>query len=183
VEAQQIVLEKASEITAPSPPLNTETISNEPKVSALSLSSIRAKRALEESNKAFVKEVVDLPIEPFSETEMLVQWTKYAKRLGDKGFKIMESLLLINDPVLKGFNITLELPNEGSKLDFEKELNGLLGHLKGHLSNHDITIDVIVNESFENKKNFNDQDRYNRLHEINPSIDLLRITFGLDLNG
>jgi hypothetical protein len=22
-----------------------------------------------------------------------------------------------------------------------------------------------VNESFENKKNFNDQDRYNRLHE------------------
>jgi hypothetical protein len=51
---------------------------------------------------------------------MLVQWTKYAKRLGDKGFKIMESLLLINDPVLIGFNITLELPNEGSKLDFEK---------------------------------------------------------------
>jgi hypothetical protein len=108
---------------------------------------------------------------------MLVQWTKYAKRLGDK--KIMESLLLINDPI--GFNITLELPNEGSKLDFEKELSGLLGHLKGHLHNHDIT--VIVNESFENKKNFNDQDRYNRLHEINPSIDLLRTTFGLDLNG
>jgi hypothetical protein len=54
---------------------------------------------LEESNKAYVK-VVDLPTEAFSETEMLVQWTKYAKRLGDKGFKIMESLLLINDPVL-----------------------------------------------------------------------------------
>jgi hypothetical protein len=50
----------------------------------------------------------------------MLQWTKYAKRLGDKGFKIMESLLLINDPVLIGFNITLELPNEGSKLDFEK---------------------------------------------------------------
>ena len=183
MEAQQIVLEKTTEITAPSPPSNTETISNEPKVSALSLSSIRAKRALEESNKAFVKEVVDLPKEPFSETEMLVQWTKYAKRLGDKGFKIMESLLLINDPVLNGFDITLELPNEGSKLDFEKEINGLLGHLKGHLHNHDITIDVIVNESFENKKNFNDQDRYNRLHEINPSIELLRTTFGLDLNG
>jgi hypothetical protein len=28
---------------------------------------------------------------------------------------------LINDPVLNGFNITLELPNEGSKLDFEKK--------------------------------------------------------------
>jgi hypothetical protein len=46
-----------------------------------------------------------------------------------------------------------------------------------------MTLPLIVNESFENKKNFNDQDRYNRLHEINPSIDLLRTTFGLDLNG
>jgi hypothetical protein len=114
---------------------------------------------------------------------MLLQWTKYAKKLGDKGFKIMESLLLINDPVLKGTSISIELPNEGSKLDFEKELNGLLGHLRGHLHNHNISIAVIVNETITNRKNFNDQDRYNRLHELNPNIELLRTTFGLDLNA
>lgn len=180
VEPQEIVSEKKTEFVSPK---KVEATTNEPKISAFSLSSIRAKKALEESNKSYVKEVVDFPTEAFTETEMLLQWTNYAKRLGDKGFKIMESLLLINDPVLNGFNITIELPNEGSKLDFEKELNGLLGHLKGHLHNHDITIDIIVNESFENKKNFNDQDRYNRLHEINPNIELLRTTFGLDLNA
>jgi DNA polymerase-3 subunit gamma/tau len=158
-------------------------LSNEPKVSALSLSSIRAKKALEENNKSFVKEVVHLPTESFTETEMLLQWNKYAQRLGDKGYRIMESLLLINDPVLNGTAISIELPNEGSKLDFEKEINGLLGHLKGHLHNHDITIEVIVNESFESKRTFNDQDRYNRLHQINPNIELLRTTFGLDLNA
>ncbi|WP_379852896.1 DNA polymerase III subunit gamma/tau [Flavobacterium zhouii] len=156
--------------------------SSETKVSAFSLSSIRAKKALEESNKGIVKEVLHLPTEAFTETEMLLFWNKYAQRLGDKGYKIMESLLLINDPKLNGTSITLELPNEGSKLDFEKEVNGLLGHLKGHLHNHDITIEVIVNESVESKRNFNDQDRYNRLLEINPNIDLLRTTFGLDLN-
>jgi hypothetical protein len=155
----------------------------ETKVSALSLSSVRAKKALEESNKTFVKEEVHLPTESFSETEMLLHWTKYAKRLGEKGFRIMESLLLINDPVLSGVAITLELPNEGSKLDFEKELKGLLGYLHGHLHNHDITIEVLVNESVQNRKNFNDQDRYNRLHEINPNIELLRTTFGLDLDA
>lgn len=154
-----------------------------PKYSALSLSSIRAKRALEESSKTIVKETTHLPTEVFTETEMLLQWTKYAKRLGDKGFKIMESLLLINDPVLKGTAITIELPNEGSKLDFEKELNGLLGHLRGHLHNHNISIEVIVNETITNRKNFNDQDRYNRLHELNPNIELLRTTFGLDLDA
>ena len=138
---------------------------------------------MEESTKGIVREVSQLPTESFNETEMLLQWNKYAQRLGDRGFKIMESLLLINDPKLNGTTITLELPNEGSKLDFEKELNGLLGHLKGHLHNHDITIEITVNESIENKRSFNDQDRYNRLHEINPNIELLRTTFGLDLDA
>ncbi|MEL1240185.1 DNA polymerase III subunit gamma/tau [Flavobacterium flavipallidum] len=138
---------------------------------------------MEQNKKTVVRPTLDLPTEAFTETEMLLQWTNYAKRLGDKGFKIMESLLLINDPVLNGTTISIELPNEGSKLDFEKEMNGLLGHLKGHLHNHNITIEVIVNEAVAVKKALNDQDRYNRLHEINPHIDLLRTTFGLDLNA
>jgi hypothetical protein len=138
---------------------------------------------MEESGKTYVKPTTILPTEEFTETEMLVQWNKYAQRLGDKGLKIMESLLLINDPTLSGTVITLELPNEGSKLDFESQIHGLLGHLKGHLHNHDITIEVLVNEAVETKRNLNDQDRYNRLLEINPNIDLLRTTFGLDLNA
>ncbi len=165
-------------IAIPKPSISNESA---PNVSALSLSSIRAKKALEENSKTIVKETLHLPTEPFSETEMLLQWNKYAQRLGDKGYKIMESLLLINDPVLNGTHITIELPNEGSKLDFESEKLGLLGHLKGHLHNHDITIEVIVNESFESKRSFNDQDRYNRLHQLNPNIELLKTTFGLDI--
>ncbi len=80
---------------------------SDPKFSAFSLSSIRAKKALEESTKAIVKEIVHLPTEAFTETEMLLQWNKYAKRLGDKGYRIMESLLLINDPELNGTAIRL----------------------------------------------------------------------------
>ncbi|WP_229350230.1 DNA polymerase III [Flavobacterium chungbukense] len=94
----------------------------------------------------------------------------------------MESILLISDPTLNGTTITYELPNEGSKLDFEGQMNGLLGYLKGHLHNHDITIEVIVNEEIKAVRAFNDQDRYNRFLEINPSIELLRTTFGLDIN-
>ncbi len=152
-----------------------------PKVSAFSLASIKAKRDLQESNKSIVKEIVHLPNEPFTETDMLLHWNKYAQKLGEKGFRIMESLLLINDPTLDGSVITIELPNEGSKIDFESEKNGLLGHLKGHLHNHDIIINVVVNESVENKFAFTPQDKYNRLNEINPSLELLRKTFDLDI--
>ncbi len=112
---------------------------------------------------------------------MRLHWNKYAERLGQKGLKIMESILLISDPVLNGTTISYELPNEGSKLEFESQMNALLGHLKGHLHNHDITIEVIVNEQAEMKRTYNNQDRYNRFLEINPNIELLRSTFGLDL--
>lgn len=173
----EIVTEPTAEVAPKTPQIST----TETKVSALSLASIRAKRELQETNKSHTKEAVQLPSEPFTETDMLLHWNKYAQKLGDKGYKIMESLLSINDPVLNGTEITLELPNEGSKIDFESEKNGLLGYLKGHLHNHDITITVIVNESIENKFAFTAQDKYNRLNEINPNLELLRKTFDLDI--
>lgn len=163
------------------PKPQTLNLPEEPKVSAFSLSSIRAKRELQESTKGFVKEEAQLPTEAFNETEMLLQWNKYAQRLGDKGHKIMESLLLISDPKLEGTTITHELPNEGSKIDFETEKIELLGYLRGKLHNHDITIKIIVNEKVENKFAFTPQDKYNRLREINPNLDLLRKTFDLDI--
>ena len=181
IESIQNSIEIIAEVEITNTPLPETSASSEPKVSALSIASIRAKRELQETNKSNVKESILLPTEPFTETDMLLHWNKYAQKLGDKGYKIMESLLSINDPVLNGTTITLELPNEGSKIDFESEINGLLGHLKGHLHNHDITISVVVNESVENKFAFTSQDKYNRLNEINPSLEILRKTFDLDL--
>jgi len=150
-------------------------------ISALSLGSIRAKKELMEAQKGVVKVEEHLPSEDFTETEMLELWYKFADRLGDKGAKIMESLLRISDPKLDGTIIIYELPNEGSKIDFEKAKPELLGYLRGHLHNHDITIEVIVNEEVKVKNAFTPQDKYNRLNEINPNLELLKKTFDLDL--
>jgi DNA polymerase-3 subunit gamma/tau len=151
------------------------------KVSALSLASIRAKKEMAENLKSTVKEVVHLASEPFTETEMLEQWLKYAQRIEDKGFRIVASLLTINDPILEGTTIIHELPNESSKIDFEKEKPELLGYLRGKLHNHDISIEVRVNETLVVKKAFTNQDKYNRLIEINPNIELLKKLFDLDV--
>lgn len=159
----------------------TTNLPEGPKFSALSLSSIRAKKELLESTRGIVKEDVLLPTEAFNETDMLLQWSKYAQRLGDRGHKIMESLLLIGDPKLEGTKITHELPNDSTKIEFESEKLELLGYLRGKLHNHDITIDVVVNEKVENKFAFTPKDKYNRLNEINPNLELLKKTFDLDI--
>jgi hypothetical protein len=151
------------------------------KVSAISLASIRAKKEMAENFKAAVKEDTHLPKESFTETEMLEQWLKYAQRMEDKGFRIIASLLTINDPTLDGTTIIHELPNDSSKLDFEKERPELLGYLRGKLHNHDITINVNVNETLAVKKAYTNQDKYNRLVEINPNLELLKKMFDLDI--
>ncbi len=93
----------------------------------------------------------------------------------------MESLLRISDPKLEGTKIIHELPNDGSKIDFETQIHGLLGYLRGHLHNHDITIEILVNEKIENKFAFTPLDKFNRLNEINPNLELLKKTFDLDI--
>lgn len=168
-------------ISTETPKSPTTNTSEGPKFSALSLSSIRAKRELQESTKGIVKEEVLLPTEAFNETDMLLYWNKYAVRLSDKGHKIMESLLRISDPKLEGTKIIHELPNDGSKIDFETQIHGLLGYLRGHLHNHDITIEIVVNEKIENKFAFTPLDKFNRLNEINPNLELLKKTFDLDI--
>ena len=150
------------------------------KVSALSLASIRVKKEMAESFKAHVQEPVHLPSETFTETEMLEQWVKYAQRMEDKGYRIIASLLTINDPTLDGTTIIHELPNESSKIDFDKEKTELLGYLRGKLHNHDIKIQVKVNETLVSKRAYTNQDKYNRLLEINPNLELLKKMFGLE---
>lgn len=159
----------------------SSTLSESPKFSAMSLSSIRAKKELLENTRGIVKEDVHLPSEAFSETDMLLHWTKYAEKLGNKGHKIVESLMLIGDPKLEDTSIVHELPNESTKIEFESEKAELLGYLRGKLQNHNITIDLIVNEKVENKFAFTPKDKYNRMNEINPNLDLLKKTFDLDI--
>nr|WP_294936752.1 DNA polymerase III subunit gamma/tau [uncultured Flavobacterium sp.] len=151
------------------------------KVSALSLASIKAKRELEASQRATVRHHDELPKEPFTETDMLLQWTNFAQKLSDKGQKIMATYMLINDPTLEGTAIKLELPNEGSKVDFDNNKTELLGYLRGKLHNHDIVIDVHVNEVTQSKHAFTPLEKYEKLKSINPAMELLRKTFDLDV--
>ena len=151
------------------------------KISSLSLSSIRVKKELMEAQKDVIIQEEHLLAEEFSEAQMLEFWYKYAQRLNDKGQMIMESLLRISDPKLEGTKIIYVLPNEGSKIDFEKAKPELLGYLRGHLHNHDISIEVIVNESMKSKIAFTTQDKFNRLKEINPNLEELRRLFDLEI--
>lgn len=151
------------------------------KVSALSLASIKAKKELEAQQNQHQKHREELPSEAFNETDMLLQWNKFAQKMTDTGKRLMATYMQMNDPTLNGTTITLELPNQSTKEEFLSGSIELLGYLRGKLHNHDITIEVVVNETVENKYAFTPQEKFERLKQINPNLDLLRKTFDLDV--
>ncbi len=161
--------------------ISNSTENKTTKVSAFSLASIKQKKELAEAQKLVIRETIQYPTDPFTETDMLLQWNKFALKLEEKGQMIMHTLMLMNDPKLEGTKIIHELPNEGTKVEFERTKNEILGYIRGKLHNHDIEIEMVVNEKMENKRAFTPQDKFNRMNELNPNLDLLRKTFDLDL--
>ena len=153
------------------------------KVSTMSLASIRAKKELAGTLQNTSKESDQLPSEPFTQTEMIEQWLKYAKRMEDNGQHIIASLLTLNSPILEENTIIHELPNESSKIDFDKEKQEILGYIRGMLRNHNLTIEVKINETILEKKLYTTQDKYKRLAELNPNLEIMRNIFGLEING
>lgn len=112
---------------------------------------------------------------------MLLLWNKFAQRLTDQGKRLMATYMQMNNPVLKETTIFLELPNQSTKEEFLTGNNELLGYLRGHLHNHDITIEVLVNETTESKYAFTPIEKFEKLKSINPNIELLRKLFDLDV--
>ena len=145
------------------------------------MASIKAKKEIEAQQNLHQKHNEALPSEMFNETDMLLKWNKYAQKMTDTGKRLMATYMQMNDPTLNGTTITLELPNYSTKEEFLAGSHELLGYLRGNLHNHDITIEVFVNEAVENKYAFTPQEKFERLKQINPTIELLRKMFDLDV--
>ena len=160
---------------------NNQPLTTQPKVSAFSLAGLRAKKELEAKQTAHLSSIERLPTESFSETDLLLLWNKYAQRLSDTGKKLMSTYMLMNEPKVNGSTIILELPNQSTKEEFLSGSIELIGYLRGKLHNHDLVIEVLVNEAVEKKYAFTPDDKYERLRAINPAIDVLRKTFDLDV--
>lgn len=151
------------------------------RVSALSLSSIRAKKELEASIQKKVVNLDDLPKEPFTEEALMKEWKIYGERLSNSGLMLMCSLMGMVTPEVKGSKVHIELPNEGSKLSFDENKYDLVNYLRKKLDNYDIEVLITVNEEITIKQTFDPKEKLKHLNELNPNLELLCRTFALEL--
>lgn len=124
----------------------------------------------------------DLPKDDFTEADLQRHWSDFTEQIDKKGQKILASNLNTDVPKLgKDFTIHIELPNGTMKKEIERESFELMGYLRTKLNNHFIQLIIKVNESSAKKFAFTPEEKYEKLREKNPAIDLLRKEFDLDL--
>ncbi len=151
------------------------------RTSGLSLKSIKAKKEHQIRQMEVVIDPNDLPKEPVTEEELVKAWKDYAKAMDRKGEKIMMSILEMDTPKLKDTSIQLEFPNETLKIELERAQFPLMEFLRKTLKNYDLSLEITVNEEIEKQYAFTPIEKYQKLKEKNPNIELLKKTFGLDI--
>lgn len=151
-------------------------------ISGLSISGLQQKKQiLQKKVDRVIKEEALLLKKPFTENALLAAWNEYIVRLDKKGEKIMASNLQTDTPKLVDTTIHLEFPNETMRVELERAKHGLMEFLKRKLENHSITLEITVNEEAERKYTYTAVEKYAKLKELNPNIEILRKTFDLDL--
>mgnify|MGYP007000076830 CR=1 len=63
----------------------------------------------------------------------------------------------------------------------ERQKTDLLQFIRLALQNYSIDLDISVNESIEKTFVYTNEEKFQKLKEKNPSIELLKKTFNLDL--
>ena len=166
----------------PAPRTQINIKSTERRVSGLSLSSLKAKKEHQLNKKEDVIDESNLPKANFSEEEMQKHWADFVDILDNDGRKILASNLNSDLPkLLDNFTLWIELPNGTMKKEIEREKYDLMEYLKQKLNNHFIQLRITVNEATTKKFAFTPEEKYQKLREKNPAIDLLRKEFDLDI--
>jgi DNA polymerase-3 subunit gamma/tau len=113
---------------------------------------------------------------------MQKHWADFVRQIDVEGRKILASNLNTDIPKLKeDTTIWIELPNSTMKKEIEREQFDLLEYLRVKLDNYAIKLKITVNETIAKKFAFTPEEKYEKLREKNPAIDILRREFDLDL--
>jgi DNA polymerase-3 subunit gamma/tau len=151
------------------------------RTSGLSLSSIKAKKEHLIKQMDVVINEEELPKEDFTEKQLIEAWNTFTQNIQKEGKYNLASILSIDTPKVKGTTIHLEFPNSTNKVELEKQQYDLLSFLRKTLNNFDINLSISVNEEMEKQYAYTPKEKFEKLKEKNPNIDLLRKTFDLDI--
>ncbi len=149
------------------------------KMNGLSLKSIEYKKEHKNKTKAnhTSEEILS---EDFTHEDIKTTWINFAEIIDKKGEKLLASTLLSDIPKLNDNTIKIQMPNETMKIEINQNKGRILKYIQNTLQNTHIDLEVYVNTTQEKKYVHTKEEKYERLKEINPKIELLKQKLDLD---
>lgn len=178
--------ENQSEMKSQQTP-SAENVVNEPtenqklkkSVPGLSLKSIRQKKAVQSAHAKNSLPEQEM-VEPFTEDQVFNYWKNYTQAVKDAGKRNLSAVLKACQLDVQDKKLMVVLPAQGMKEDLQREQDKLLNYLKKSLKNTHISLHISVKKS-EEKSIVTTKEKYNKLLEINPKVEVLRQKFNLEL--
>ncbi len=158
--------------------LYTNKINTE--VSAFSLSSLKVKKKVNDEIKKIEdskeKENQDLDLNNLKE-----KWNLYSNELEKKGKGNFSSLLTLNEPTIEDkTKIVYNVPTKSSKKELIEIKEDLSRFLKSSLKNDYLVLKFEVNNKVNKEFFLTPKEKYEKLKEINPTIEKLKTDLKLD---
>ena len=162
----------------PKKEINTNKINTD--VSAFSLSSLKLKKKINDEIKKIEssKEKKDQELEIYNLKE---KWNLYSNELEKKGKGNYSSLLTLNEPKIEEkINIVYNVPTKSSKKELIEIKQDLTRFLKSSLKNDYLVLKFEVNIEANKEFFLTPKEKYEKLKEINPTIEKLKTDLKLD---
>lgn len=158
--------------------VDTNKVNND--ISAFSLSSLKVKKKVNDEIKKIEdskeKENQDLDLNNLKE-----KWNLYSNELEKKGKGNFSSLLTLNEPTIEDkTKIVYNVPTKSSKKELIEIKEDLSRFLKSSLKNDYLVLKFEVNNEVNKEFFLTPKEKYEKLKEINPTIEKLKTDLKLD---
>jgi DNA polymerase-3 subunit gamma/tau len=149
------------------------------KVAGLSIKSIHQKKKVQSAyaNKNVPEKEMN---EVFTKDQVLAFWKKYTDIVKNTGKRNLSAILEACQIKVQDNELLVTLPAQGMKEDLQREQDKLLNYLKKNLRNTHIEMHIHVKRT-EEKSLVTTREKYDKLVEINPKVEVLRQKFNLEL--
>lgn len=135
--------------------------------------TLKEEEKVEEDNQ-------DGPTDSFALPQLMEHWRTYTESIKEHR-PVIYSTLTQSHVALQGTEVHIEVGSTVNAGYIQDELRLLQRYLREKLNNYQIRVDSKVTEREEKKSLYTPQEKYQHMVQQNPTLDLLRTTFDLDL--
>lgn len=184
IAAEPVIAKKETPVTNQQTPAIPPTVSSQTATTKTVFSKHSIKGALKnEEVKPVITDNTKLPEENFSQEQLISEWKKFAERFVKNRQSLYSALTGRLPQMGNDFNIQLMVDNVVSEKDVNEIKSDLLGELRQNLRNFKIQLNITVSSlDSSERKPYTPREKVAALSKVNPVIEDLTRTLGLDLD-